>query len=82
MLAWFSLLYLLENCSGSVFILGFDLFDVTEVNLMSQTLKSLAEMILQSFSTLFSSILLLYFIQSSCVKVAVPSMTPKHYNRL
>ena len=29
--------YLLEKCSGSVIILGFYLFDVTEVNLMSQT---------------------------------------------
>ena len=33
----FRCFYLLEKCSGSVIILGFDLFDVTEVNLMSQT---------------------------------------------
>ena len=33
----FRYFYLLEKCSGSVIILGFDLFDVTEVNLMSQT---------------------------------------------
>ena len=31
--------YLLENCSGSVIILGFDLFDVKEVDLMSQTIE-------------------------------------------
>lgn len=85
----------LKSAMGSVIILGFDLFHVTEVNLMSQTtardnverardwsLKSLAAMILQTLSTFFSSILLLYFMQISCLKVAVPSTTPNHYNRL
>ena len=62
----FGCFYLLEKCSGNVIILGFDLFDVTEVNLMSQTtardnverardwsLKSLAAMILQPITRYF-----------------------------